>query len=112
MSEIIPMARLPDLLEEVDNKVQRLKAALAKLPQKPASDPVVTVMTMLESFQKDVALLVKGRPEAGRAGLIQSLRRSKGPSVRRYFVKIPTSGRSTNQITRPRLPRRGEASPK
>jgi hypothetical protein len=64
-------------LAEVDNRVQRLKDELSKLPTKLTGDPTMTVINMIATFKKDVELLVKGRPEAGKAGLIQNIRRSK-----------------------------------
>jgi hypothetical protein len=76
-SNLILPFRLPDLLAEVDNKVQRLKDELSKLPTKLTGDPAMTVINMVANFKKDVELLVKGRPEAGKAGLIQNIRRSK-----------------------------------
>jgi hypothetical protein len=64
-------------LVEVENKVQRLKDELSKLPTKLTGDPTMTVINMITSFTKDVELLVKGRPGDGKGGLIQNIRRSK-----------------------------------
>ena len=83
------MIRLPSLVKEVEKKVEDLREEIAKLPKKPVGDPVLTVMNMVESFKRDVELLVKGRPEAGRDGLIQTLRRSKENFREAIFAQAP-----------------------
>lgn len=88
-SDLILPLRLPDLLEEVDNNVQRLKDELSKLSTKLTDDSAMTVINMIANFKKDVELLVKGRPEAGKVGLIQHIRRSKERFRDAIFCQAP-----------------------
>ncbi|KIM31729.1 hypothetical protein M408DRAFT_327180 [Serendipita vermifera MAFF 305830] len=81
--------RLPDIFAEVERKVRRVKDLLAKLPTKLVGDPVMTIYNMVELFKKDVELVVKGRPNAGRAGLIQSIRRAKETFRDEIFKQAP-----------------------
>jgi hypothetical protein len=81
--------RLPEILGEVESRVQRIKENLAKLPKKLTGDPTMTVINMIATFGKDVELLVKGRPEDGKAGLIQNIRRSKETFREAIFRQAP-----------------------
>jgi hypothetical protein len=80
---------LPEILAEVENRVERIKEGLSKLPTKLTGDPTMTVINMMATFKKDVELLVKGRPEAGKAGLIQNIRRSKETFREAIFRQAP-----------------------
>ncbi|KIM31728.1 hypothetical protein M408DRAFT_327179 [Serendipita vermifera MAFF 305830] len=81
--------RLPDIFAEVERKVSRVNEDLSKFPKKPTGDPIMTIHNMVELFKKDVELLVKGRPNAGKAGLIQSVRRSKEAFREEVFKQAP-----------------------
>jgi hypothetical protein len=80
---------LPEILAEVESRVERIKEGLSKLPTKLTGDPTMTVINMITTFRKDVELLVKGRPEAGKAGLIQNIRRSKETFRETIFRQAP-----------------------
>lgn len=88
-STINTLTRLPDLLSEVERKVQRIKDELTKYPTKPTGDPVVTIYNMIATFKKDVEVLVKGRANAGKEGLIQNVRRSKEEFREEIFRQAP-----------------------
>jgi hypothetical protein len=76
----IPPLRLPGLLNEVKIRVQETKLEIAKLPITPTNDrgSLATLMSLIEGFKKDVQNLVKGRPEDGYDGLVQTFRESRG----------------------------------
>jgi hypothetical protein len=86
---LIHPIRLPEILAEVESRVKRINDALLKLPKKPTGDPTMTVINMITTFRKDVELLVKGRPEDGKAGLIQNIRRSKETFREAIFRQAP-----------------------
>ena len=78
-SENAPL-RLPGLLNEVKARVQEIKLEIARLPIIPTDDrdSLATLMNLLEGFKQDVQNLVKGRPEDGYDGLVQTFRESRG----------------------------------
>jgi hypothetical protein len=49
----------------------------------------MTVINMITTFKGDVELLVKGRPEDGKEGLIQKIRRSKETFREAIFRQAP-----------------------
>jgi hypothetical protein len=81
--------RLPDLLVEVEKRVQSLKNDIRRLPINTPEDPLMTILKLTNAFKKDVELLVKGRPEAGKPGLVQTFRRSKEQFGKAIFRQAP-----------------------
>ncbi|KIM31730.1 hypothetical protein M408DRAFT_237585 [Serendipita vermifera MAFF 305830] len=81
--------RLPELLNEVESKVRRIKEDLGDLPAKPSGDPVSIIWKMKAAFEKDVKQLVEGIPEAGIAGLIQTFHREKNQFREAIFRQAP-----------------------
>ncbi|KIM31799.1 hypothetical protein M408DRAFT_327224 [Serendipita vermifera MAFF 305830] len=68
---------LPRLRREVEEKLLSIKKELEDLPKELIGNPVAIIWNLLDDFKKDVNRLVKGRPEAGAAGFIQTFRKSK-----------------------------------
>lgn len=69
--------RLPGLLLEEEKILCATQKAFAELPAKPEGDPVGIVWKLLAAFQKEVTLLLVGRPEDGSSGLLQSFRKGR-----------------------------------
>ncbi|CCA70427.1 hypothetical protein PIIN_04366 [Serendipita indica DSM 11827] len=68
---------LPGLLLEEEKILCATQKAFAELPAKPEGDPVGIVWKLLAAFQKEVTLLLVGRPEDGSSGLLQSFRKGR-----------------------------------
>lgn len=81
--------RLPELCKEVERKLRETSEALNELPEEPQGDPVSAVLNLTTNFQKDVALLVQGRPEDGESGLLQKFRHHKGTFRDAIFNQAP-----------------------
>jgi len=81
--------RLPDLLVDVEEKLGRLKEAIADLPPQRSGDPVWAVWKMKGAFEKDVKQLVEGRPEQGAVGLFQTFRRLREQFREAIFRQAP-----------------------
>jgi len=74
---------------EVEQKLGRLKEAIADLPPQPSGDPVLAVWKMKSAFEKDVKQLVEGRPEQGAVGLLQTFRRLREQFREAIFRQAP-----------------------
>ncbi|PVF98611.1 hypothetical protein CPB86DRAFT_784651 [Serendipita vermifera] len=81
--------RLPELCKEVERKLQETREGLNELPEEPQGDPVTVVLNLTANFQKDVAILVQGRPEDGESGLLQKFRQHKSVFREAIFQQAP-----------------------
>jgi hypothetical protein len=73
----------------VEKTVQSLKHDIKRLPVNATEDPVRTIFKMTNAFKKDVEQLVKGRPDDGKPGLVQTFRRSKEEFGKAIFRQAP-----------------------
>ncbi|CAG8765671.1 11099_t:CDS:1, partial [Acaulospora colombiana] len=77
------------LCKEVERKLRETREILNELPEELQGDPVTVVLNLTANFQKDVAILVQGRPEDGESGLLQKFRQHKGAFREAIFQQAP-----------------------
>ena len=68
---------MPRLRNEVEERVLNIRHEIDSLPTKPIGDPVAMIWSLVDDFKRDVDKLVKGNPQAGQTGLVQTFRKSK-----------------------------------
>jgi hypothetical protein len=83
------MRRLPELLEEIDNKLLTYKKELDGLPASFTGDPIGEVWRLLVNFKEDVNQIVTGRADDGRDGLVQRIRQAKQDFREAIFQGAP-----------------------
>jgi hypothetical protein len=81
----------------VETRVQSLEEEIERLPVKSTEDPLKVILRLMAAFKKDVEQLVKGRPDAGKMGLVQTFRSSK----QRFSVAISRQAPEFKPYNRP-----------
>jgi hypothetical protein len=71
--------------------LKKIKLEIARLPTTPTDDrnSLATLMNLIEAFKQDVQNLVKGQPEDGENGLVQTTRESRGRFRETVFRQAP-----------------------
>ncbi|KAF9078476.1 P-loop containing nucleoside triphosphate hydrolase protein [Rhodocollybia butyracea] len=83
--------RLPQIHEELETNIQRIRTELQKLPKPPSTNPLSDISALIHSFGVDLSRHLEGTPDA--SGLLQSIR----PATKQFRWEI----RSTAPEFRP-----------
>ena len=97
--------RLPKLLKEIDVNLIACKKELAQLPARFIGDPIGEVWRLLADFKRDVNDLVTGRPDDGKDGLLQKIRRARQDFREAIFQGAPRFKPYAKPISGPESPR-------